>query len=93
MRVKKQHYILGNILRGFFEGRFASQDEAWKFLSRRFLMSFPARRGRHVSMWVQETHYGIKQNVVCKEGYTWCGHKPRRSVLRLCRPSWVLFKP
>lgn len=64
-------YVLGNCLRCFFEGKFASVDEAWRVLSARFNKSFPSENGRHVYMHVNEQNaYGLMDWTKCKEGVT-----------------------
>jgi hypothetical protein len=64
-------FILGNHLRGCFEGEFATFDEAWVVLSARFLKSFPSKNGLQVLMWVNEVNkYGFKSNALCREGVT-----------------------
>ena len=64
-------FILGNCLRGCFEGEFSSLETAWDVLSARFLLSYPAAEGRHVLMWVKEPNkYGIPDTVLCRQGVT-----------------------
>ena len=64
-------YVLGNCLRGSFEGKFSSIDEAWEILSARFLQSFPAEKGRHVIMRIEkENEYGLSDLINCKTGIT-----------------------
>ena len=68
---KLKTFILGNCLRGCFEGDFTSQEKAWKILSARFLMSYPAREGRSVLMWVhEENQYGMMDTIKCQVGVT-----------------------
>jgi hypothetical protein len=81
----KTEYKLGNWLRGFFRGRFASDEMAWIYLSNRFLLSYPSEQGRHVYMSKMETIYGIEQYVICREGTTSLEKKSRAVVLRLCK--------
>lgn len=48
---KREHYYeLGNALRGWFSGKFSSDQQAWTELSDRFNRGFPSRGGRHVQM-------------------------------------------
>lgn len=64
-------YILGNCLRGSFEGEFSSIDEAWKILSARFLQSFPSDGGRSVIMKVyKKNEFDLEQFILCKTGIT-----------------------
>jgi len=49
-QVELFHYRLGNILRGYVEGDFASDVSAWYFLSREFDKHFPSSEGRLVHM-------------------------------------------
>jgi hypothetical protein len=66
-------YVLGNHLRGFFEGAFSSVDEAWSILSRRFLLSYPTEsgNGRSVIMKTKATNvFGYQDWATCKEGVT-----------------------
>jgi hypothetical protein len=86
---KRKTYTLGNWLRGFCEGRFESEGEAWRWLSRRFLLSFPCKAGRLVSMYVTEVNpYGHEQRLICRKGeLTWRGHLPKAQVLKRCKPA------
>lgn len=60
-------YVAGNWLRGYFEGEFETLDEAWSYLSNRFLLAYPSAGGRHISMWVREPNtYGVVELVCCK---------------------------
>ena len=57
------NFRLGNCLRGYFEGEFNDIDTAWKYLSQRFLLSYPveAGEGRHVEMLIhKENEYGLE---------------------------------
>lgn len=75
MRQPKREFLLGNILRGWFSGEFLSADEAWKYLSRRFLLSYPAKAGRSVSLYVYEPNqYGESQWLRVKLDITWRGN-------------------
>jgi len=88
---RKQRYVLGNILRGWFEGKFEDSETAWKYLSRRFLLSYPSRAGRSVSMYVQEKNsYGLEQFVLRQVGTTWRGSLPRKQVLTKCYRAHTL---
>lgn len=51
MKKKKEKYVLGNMLRGWFEGEFTSDEQAWKSLSRDFDKAFPSKGGRQVYMY------------------------------------------
>lgn len=80
-------FILGNCLRGCFEGEFSSLETAWDVLSARFLKSYPAREGRHVLMWVKEPNgYGIPDTVLCRQGTTSAAKSPDVEVMA-CRKS------
>lgn len=81
----KQLYVLGNILRGWFEGRFVDSDEAWRYLSRRFLLSYPCASGRSVALYVHEKNYVLR-----RVGITWRGALPRTAVLRKCQRAGTL---
>jgi hypothetical protein len=82
-------YHLGNILRGHFKGDFETQEEAWQWLSRRFLLSYPAKNGRHVQMHTSIEVFGIDQLVVCQEGVTWTGELPEADVCGRCVRSFL----
>lgn len=43
-------YEVGNDLRGWHHGKFASDEEAWSVLSERFNKSFPSLSGRAIIM-------------------------------------------
>jgi hypothetical protein len=80
-------FILGNCLRGCFEGEFSSLERAWDVLSARFLLSYPATEGRHVLMWVRELNkYWLPDTVLCREGVTSTVSVPD-DVARECRRS------
>lgn len=69
--MKKNKYVIGNWLRGYFEGQFDNQQQAWEHLGKRFLLSYPTEsgRGRDVTLWVKETNqYDITDLVPCQEG-------------------------
>jgi hypothetical protein len=88
---KRKKYILGNVLRGWFEGYFADANTAWRYLSKRFLLSYPARQGRGVSLYVYEHNsYGLEQFVLCRTGITWRGSLPKSTVLSTCQHANVL---
>jgi hypothetical protein len=81
-------FILGNCLRGCFEGEFSSLDHAWGVLSARFLKSYPAREGRSVLMWVREPNqYGLPDTVLCRKGVTSVDPAPEDEVTA-CRKSF-----
>ncbi len=85
-------YVLGNWLRGSFEGEFASVDEAWRYLSARFLLSYPSKAGRHVFMKVRElNNYGIEQLVTCKADVTSLEKIDREEVMTCCRHSLIIL--
>ena len=44
------YYEVGNELRGWFSGKFATDEEAWAVLSERFNKSFPSHSGRAIYM-------------------------------------------
>lgn len=88
---RKQLYVLGNILRGWFEGSFTDSDEAWRYLSRRFLLSYPCPSGRGVALYVHEKNsYGLEQFVLRRVGITWRGTLPRTKVLAKCQRAGTL---
>jgi hypothetical protein len=45
------YYQLGNCLRGYFYGDFASDQDAWEKLGDAFNRAWPSRSGRSVEMW------------------------------------------
>lgn len=91
MSERKQRYVLGNFLRGWFEGRFTDADSAWKHLSRRFLLSYPSRAGRIVALYVHEKNsYELEQFVLRRVGITWRGSLPKAKVLRVCHRADIL---
>lgn len=71
METKK--YMAGNWLRQFFSGEFESIEEAWSFLSKRFMISYPCdtdgiNGSRYIYMFVKEKNkYNIEEWVLCKE--------------------------
>ena len=82
--MENKTYVLGNVLRGWYEGRFSSIDEAWSFLSRRFMIGFPTvnNTGRSVAMYVMEPNsYGLMQNVKCKEDFCEINELPAEEIL------------
>lgn len=84
----KKRFVLGNCLRGYFEGNFASTEAAWQYLSARFLLSFPSADGRIVSMKVwEENKYQIEEWVTCRQDTTYLGKKNETAVRRLCHHS------
>jgi len=86
-------YRAGNWLRGFFEGEFSSIEEAWSYLSTRFLISFPTDDNgiRNIYMMVKEKNpYGIEQFLLCKEGMTERNKLKKRNVLNKCKKSLFL---
>jgi hypothetical protein len=46
----KAYYDLGNCLRGYFSGRFWTDQEAWNALSARFDRGYPSHKGREVEL-------------------------------------------
>lgn len=55
---KRQHYYeLGNALRGWFSGKFNTDQEAWNVLGDRFNRGFPSREGRTVQL-TKTVRYG-----------------------------------
>lgn len=87
-------YILGNWMRGGVEGQFESLDEAWEWLSDRFLMVNPAEQGRHVHLYVYEPNpYGSELGEVktmCKSGVTSLyKHYPIEEVFTRCKESSI----
>jgi len=88
---KNKTYRAGNWLRGFFEGEFDSIEQAWSYLSKRFLISFPtdSKNGtRWIGMMVKDINkFGIEQFLNCKEGQTELNKLKRKKVLSKCRKS------
>lgn len=83
----KTRYILGNCLRGYCEGQFYTDTEAWAHLSKYFLLVFPSRSGRGVTLFKEEKHYDISQMVQCKNGVTKISREKtlrRKDVLKKC---------
>lgn len=87
-----KRYVLGNWLRGTYEGEFSSVEEAWLWLSHRFLLSYPSSSGRMVYMKVHEVNaYGLLQYVLCKEGYTSLAQAAsKEEVLACCKSSVIV---
>lgn len=66
----RKRYVLGNILRGYVEGRFASKEKAFSVLYARFHLSYPVSTtiGRFVQLFVEEVNqYGIEELIQCDE--------------------------
>lgn len=83
-----KRYVLGNCLRGYFEGEFTSQEDAWRWLSKRFLLAFPSGSGRTVDMYVHEkNHYGLEQWVRCQGGVTSINHVCSEDAIERCKFS------
>lgn len=88
----KKQYFMGNSLRGYYEGEFKSIDEAWSFLSNRFLLSFPSESGRHVGLFVKDKNeFGFEDFKQCKEGITEINTLPRKSVVAKTRRSFAII--
>lgn len=86
-------YIIGNWLRGYFEGTFEDIDQAWSYLSNRFLLSYPATGGRHVSMWVEQPNdFGFTQAELCKEDVTEINDLNKALVLHKCKEAPYILK-
>lgn len=86
----KKRYIGGNWLRGFYEGEFETIEEAWSYLSRRFLLAYPTEKGGGRAFYMkvmEENKYGIEQLTICKEGVTEINDLPREEVLERCKHS------
>lgn len=84
-------FVLGNVLRGWFEGSFSDKETAWRFLSKRFLLSYPCPQGRSVSLYVFERNsYGLEQFVLCRVGTTWRGPLSRSKTLSKCKRAGTL---
>lgn len=84
-------YTLGNWMRGAFEGEFATLEEAWEWLSDRFLLSYPSNSGRQVFMYVDEPNtYGFQaQQTLCKEGVTSLTKHPEEEVIERCTRALI----
>lgn len=94
MATKKRRYVLGNILRGWFEGNFVDSETAWRCLSKRFLLSYPSREGRSVSMYVHEKNaYGLEQFVLRRTGVTWRGPLSKAKILKYQRATMLALNP
>ena len=84
-----KRFIGGNWLRGFYEGEFESIEEAWSFLSNRFLLAYPTKGTRTFYMKIhEENKYGIKELMVCKEGDTEVNSLKKEEVLKRCIRSY-----
>jgi hypothetical protein len=85
-------YRAGNWLRGFFEGEFSSIEEAWSYLSTRFLLSFPTDTpdgSRVILLEIYEVNsYNMEQFVLCKGDYTERNDLPKEEVLEKCKSSF-----
>ena len=91
MKRRGRRYILGNILRGWFEGHFSDTETAWQHLSKRFLLSYPSKQGRSVSLYVHEPNsYGLDQFVLCRTGVTWRGSLSKHKALSACKRATIL---
>ena len=81
-------YRAGNWLRGFFEGEFSSIEEAWSYLSKRFIISFPTNKPdgqRHIYMSVKDNNkFGFNQYLQCKVGYTELNNLTKEEVINKC---------
>lgn len=88
-RKKNKKYVAGNWLRGFYEGKFSSIEQAWSYLSNRFLLSYPAQGGRNIYMYVEkENEFGIKDLILCKDAQlTELNDLPEKKVLLRCKHS------
>lgn len=91
--METKRFVAGNWLRGYYEGTFASLEEAWSFLSTRFLLSYPSEgAGRHIGMWVEEPNaYGIKELIQCKQDVTERNSLDPEEVRRKCKQSTASF--
>lgn len=85
----RNRFVAGNWLRGFFEGEFTTIEEAWKYLSKRFLLSYPSSTGRHIYMFIEkENEYGHNQLIICKKGVTEISDNlTEKVVLKRCKDS------
>lgn len=67
--MSKNIYYMGNCLRGYYEGKFETFEEAFKVLSARFYLSFPSSSGRSVLMYCEEINkYGLEDRLLCYRG-------------------------
>ena len=85
-------YRAGNCLLGYFEGKFESKEEAWSWLSRRFLISYPTDvpdGQRSIYMEVKEMNpYGFESWMICIEGLTELNDLDQDEVLEKCKMSF-----
>lgn len=85
-------YRAGNFLRGFFEGEFTSMEEAWSYLSKRILISYPTETPdgqREIYMEVEEMNpYGYNVYTKCIEGLTELNKLNREEVLEKCQRTY-----
>jgi len=86
--MKRKKYTLGNLLRGYVEGNFENLEEAWKWLSRAWLLDIGSKTARYALMFVQETNsYGFVQYISCKKGMSDLNSLPEKEVWELCKRS------
>jgi hypothetical protein len=85
-------YILGNCLRGWTGGEFKSDEEAWKVLSKMFLIAFPPA-GRSVQLFKREVNtYGFEQYILCKTGHTKKNNRLKKEdVIKQCKGAYTIF--
>jgi len=86
-------YIIGNWLRGYFEGEFEDIQTAWSYLSNRFLLSYTSTGGRHVCMWVNEPNeYGFTESKLCKQDVTELNNLSEAQVMDKCKEAPFILK-
>ena len=72
----KRKFVIGNILRGWFQGEFTTIEHAEEELGKRFMISYPTDGmensppepgARGVELFVKERNkYGFEQHLLCK---------------------------
>lgn len=65
-------YKYGNVLRGWFYGDCASDEEARRLLGDRFRKAFPSEEGRQVFLIEERIAWSGNSNFNVKTGEQWC---------------------
>jgi len=82
-------YIIGNCLRGYFEGEFRDLEHALEYLPARFDLSYPSEGGRSVHMVVKSLNsFGFEQHQTCWQGVSTNDTKrTKRAILMKTKKS------